>query len=524
SAAIQDYSPGAPSTSSATLALGASAATLDLVSEQAEQVTSPLLALRSENDKAPATHLQPFFNALANFTGISWNGCYTGVLQAGIENKKLVGYRSIPSSALSFLLDRIPEKTKPEIKELLKRVNRESDCVHRAFLLVKAIRAFSDTVVLWPGAAVSFGLLLGLNSYTVLSWTRSLPDIPTAVPITEHNNTALQPLSVRLPIDVLSWPEIMRFLQEKLSLQCNRSSAAEPSTKAEQNAAAEPNVTTPSVMNFTFETNFIAQQEQGIAEQMQTFNSENDEDMRDIFFARIICALKDDYQLPFGTFFHVCKWLNVSRGNVSSWYSKYQKRITQDHQPTAAMPIFPAQPMTNLVLQPMAMPATSFVITPAGTTNRPERTPPPQVAGAQIPHTNEMTTSAPSLVSAAIARQEQSVPLQQAPLVHERDAAATKPVLAVPTTASSSVTTNLNPTFPPFMQGTPEDETEENQDAQPSSSSALGFGWLSNEDFGDVSDITKDDLLALLTDGSPSRILEGIEEDLMIDGENEEQD
>ncbi|MGL5407278.1 MAG: hypothetical protein ACRDAP_00830, partial [Shewanella sp.] len=191
--------------------------------------------------------------------------------------------------------------------------------------------------------------------------------------------------------------------------------------------------------------------------------------------------------------------------------------------PTSAPMIpFTQASFTQGAMQPTS--ATPFTWSaPAATITSPSQV--PQLAlpshstvPAFVPQSPALTHPAPSALPAIAARQA-ALPVAISTVQPGVVPAAAPLVFTTPAVSSSAPAPQLAPVLPPFMQGTPEDETEENQDAQPSSSSALGFGWLSNEDFGDVSDITKADLLALLTDGSQSRILEGNEDDVLTDGE-----
>ncbi|MGL5335878.1 MAG: hypothetical protein ACRC9R_07000 [Enterovibrio sp.] len=462
-----------PSTSRVTAALGAPATQAPgQPVAQAAQLTGRHLVLRDENDTASVASLQQFFNALSRLTGLMWTGSYTGVVAAGRENRNLVGYGSVPAATLSFQLDSVPQYVNQQIRELLERVNNEKKAEVRAFLLVKALRACSESIVLWPGALMSFGFLLGLNSNAVVSWSRSLPGCSTVVPIGASGDRAALPLSVAIPVDVLSWPELVRLLQERFHLQLRGDTAA-PSLRTEE----------ASTMGLYFEQPFIDQQERGIAAQLRRFNSENDPQTRDILFARIICALKDNYSLPFGTFFQVCKWLRVQRGGISSWFSKYCKKNTT--QP-AAVPV-----PQSLALQPIATASTSAAATAP--------LPPvaaPQAAQALMPQAAVVRAPAPSLTPAVVTAQMQPLPPPVPPAVsmaQARATAATKPVFAGPIAGPSSAVTGLAPTLPPFVVPT---TSAEMQLPEEDAFSTLG---LNNNELDDLLGMNENAIVQFLT-------------------------
>ncbi|MGL5336653.1 MAG: hypothetical protein ACRC9R_11040, partial [Enterovibrio sp.] len=180
--------------------------------------TYPLLLVRRDQETYPLDQMQGFFRALSERVGLVWDQTYIG--ESG-ENTGNVGRGAIQPLSLSFSQHGIESCQNPEIRELLLRVNEAREPERRRTLLVRAMRAFSETAAFWSGMLGGFCFLLGVNIIALSSWLTTLPSVPTAAnrvagrPLSE---TAMsEPLSLKLPMDVLSLPEMLRFLQSHLA-------------------------------------------------------------------------------------------------------------------------------------------------------------------------------------------------------------------------------------------------------------------------------------------------------------------
>ncbi|MGL5334926.1 MAG: hypothetical protein ACRC9R_02070, partial [Enterovibrio sp.] len=394
-----------------------------------------------EQDTAPVSSLQAFFAALSSMVPILWNGNYSCLPMAG--GGPLIGKGSVAPSTLSFRQEGIDLCTDPALKELLIRANSEENSARRAFLFVKAMRAFSESVSLWPWALVSFGILLGLNSNAVTSWAKTLPAKPTLA--ARGALGSCPPLTIKLPIELLSFPELIRLLQDYIPL--TRSATASQSPAA-----------ISSTMDVFFEENFIGSQNPELAQRMRDFNQETDMRQRNDAFAKIICALKEALTLPEGTFVHACNLVNVSPSNVSSWYSKYKQRAatgrTTAPRRARTGPQTRAAPTPRLTLQPAALPAaTSTAVAPAVTVTAALSAATP-ITSAPVPQSLLQLTSlhstAPNLLAAIQTPtrrlQTQSSTLTARPLRRIAPAPSEAPtvvrplpLLVVPLTAISAV-------------------------------------------------------------------------------------
>ncbi|MGL5335978.1 MAG: hypothetical protein ACRC9R_07525, partial [Enterovibrio sp.] len=394
--------------------------------------------------------------------GIRWDGSYTGVFINGEENKNTVGKGSISSSALSFSPDAI-NGLEPEITELLLRINEATDLSRRAFLLVKAMRAFSEKALLWQGELISFALLLGLNYHSVSSWTQTRPNKPTAAnraALKVHAATSTPaPLSLYLSIDILNWSELVRFFQENIYLQCRPSSQ-----ERIRNAAA-----TPSAEGLFFDAGFIQQQEASLVELMLNFDRERACKTRNTLFAKIICVLKDVYYLPSGTFIHVCNLLKVPRSTVSGWYGKYmQTRSSANvaHFAPASRPqradvvpnaplhttssLFAATQTTQILQAPIA--TTSSM--PAGVRFLSQLTATSTTPTVNATASATATTSS-ALMSALIAPQSAQATMRQAGVMMAPASSAT------PAVAAQQMSSNL-PALAVSASSTTQQETQSN--------------------------------------------------------------
>ncbi|MGL5336678.1 MAG: hypothetical protein ACRC9R_11185, partial [Enterovibrio sp.] len=108
----------------------------------------PVLRMYAGEDAYPLNDVRTFFTALFNRTGLSWSGDYE---RRNTTNQGDVACGAILPTSLSFppaSLDRSPTA---EIRELMLRVNDEQNSERRRFLLVKVLRAFSESSLLWEG-------------------------------------------------------------------------------------------------------------------------------------------------------------------------------------------------------------------------------------------------------------------------------------------------------------------------------------------------------------------------------------
>ncbi|MGL5334923.1 MAG: hypothetical protein ACRC9R_02055, partial [Enterovibrio sp.] len=269
--------------------------------------------LQGNRSTSARNNLTAYFDALTFFTGLTWSGQYTGV--QGQVNNGPVGRSSISALDLSFSDHAITNCNSAEISELMRRANDERIDLHRRSLLIlKVLRAFSGTLTFWHGALTTLGILLGQNLHSVTPWSQSYPSMPTAAARQPHGAAGPAQLTLHLPISALSWDELLRFLQDQFPLQSVAAGAAAPLARGNSTAG------------LIFEDNFIRQQHVILADAMRSFNNETNDARRNFVFAKIIAALKERYQLPEGTFMHVCRWLGVNRGSVSSWVSNYRER------------------------------------------------------------------------------------------------------------------------------------------------------------------------------------------------------
>ncbi|MGL5408605.1 MAG: hypothetical protein ACRDAP_07805, partial [Shewanella sp.] len=237
-----------------------------------EALDPDVLSVYGERNFYPQAQLRTFFDALSNKIGLLWNNEYeksTAETAAGLGD---VGRGAIKPSALSFSEEKINECECAALKELLRRSNEEKDSAWRGFLLIKVLRAFCATYVLWHGVLITFGFLLGMNPKSVQSWYKTLPETPTVVAREARgdgpfSDTAMAaPLSIRLPMDVLSWPEMARFLREQFSMQLAPPEARAPSQAAEANSASESDAAEQRlIMRLSFTESFISRQENELA-------------------------------------------------------------------------------------------------------------------------------------------------------------------------------------------------------------------------------------------------------------------
>ncbi|MGL5334924.1 MAG: hypothetical protein ACRC9R_02060 [Enterovibrio sp.] len=483
----------------------------DLVME-AHRLGSTFI-LRRARDTSPVTHLNNFFDAFSKLTGLTWGGQHTGVSVQGRVDMSIVGRGSISASTLSFSTDFIRRCTNAEIKELMERVNGETNEDRRRLLLAKAIRAFSERVAFWHGGLATFWFLLGLNSHSVATWAQTMPSIPTAA--VRAAVTAPAPLTLYLPMEVLTWDEIVRFLQERVQLrQRPPSSAADTSTAS-----------APSTVRFFFEDAFINLQEPSLAQLMRDFNQEAECKKRNLMFAKIISILKDDpqYQLPEGTSMHVCEWLKVNRTSVSSWAAGYRRSLIgaaqQNNQPApqvTAAQMLPPQTRAQrtsaptLATPPLFMPAaTSTAVRPAVTTTatlqpimyapvpraiqqiRLMRAPAPLLTAPPLPTATSTVATPAVMMPAAIVTQTPQLLPMPAVLPATTSTAAALPVFATPVAATSTVTAQLAPVVQPFdPQAMSLDELLEQGAPQPTATEALDINM----------DLDDEELLGLFED------------------------
>ncbi|MGL5334925.1 MAG: hypothetical protein ACRC9R_02065 [Enterovibrio sp.] len=363
---------------------------------------APLLMLRDRNETADATLLAAFFEHLASLTGVSWDNTYTPVpLELG-DGRTLVGHGSVSVTALSFSNRAINRCTDQDIQELMRRVNAETNLERKRFLLVKAMRACSECTSFSPGLLICFGILVGLNSHTVPSWGKTLPDRPTAASISAPN----EQLTLHLPVDVLDWPELVRIFREQIGLRDSLPVAA---------ASIE---TAPSTMQFIFSEDFIRRQETELRDLMNQFNCEMHQHARNFKFVKIINALKDIYDLPSGIFSQTCNLLKVLSASASSWYSRYRQRIARRSQT--------AQPATATASHVRASAAPALnrlqsLFLPALTVGSPPSSPLPSPPAAAAVLSEQEGTQAAAPVFATPVVTARTATAQLAPVVQPFD-------------------------------------------------------------------------------------------------------
>ncbi|MGL5408388.1 MAG: hypothetical protein ACRDAP_06645, partial [Shewanella sp.] len=305
---------------------------------------STVLAVHKGRDLYPTAHLYAFFNALFKHIGLKWNGQYTKSTGGDTANLGDVGRGAVSSLSLHFSTKKINECQCPSLRELLLRINEESEADWRTFLLVKALRAFCETGSLWDGVFSAFGFLLNINPHSVKSWMKTLPvGTPTVVDRTASADGPLSAtamaasLSIPMPMHLLSLPEIVRFLVSRFSMQLAPPEAQTQSQTAATNSA--PN-TTPAaqalIMRLSFTNEFIHQQDPRLGALMQAFNGVQVMEERSRFLARIICVAKES--LPFGIYSRICQLLNVPTSGISGWCSDYKKTDYFRQMIASAMP------------------------------------------------------------------------------------------------------------------------------------------------------------------------------------------
>ncbi|MGL5249636.1 MAG: hypothetical protein ACRC7P_00945 [Enterovibrio sp.] len=416
-----------------------------------------------------ASALQVILPYLSQTTGIVWTdpaaAAATADAEQGDTGEQGAGASAISSLGLSFPQAATKTGLSPELRELLLRVNNELNRERRTYLLIRAMRAFSEMNVVESSTVATLGELLDLNSRYVPPWFSTLPAISTVV---ARGGADSEPLSIRLPIDLLKWPELVRFLRAHIPLQGS----------AETGAGA---ASIPSTMGLTFDPSFISQQHPELGKEIAKFHSAQTSPRRNIFFAHIICALKDSppQSLPLGTFFHVCRLLGVDRPSVSNWYTKYKNRTSASQSvvttpaptlvprtlvlhaatrasssrsiPSASVTSAPAAP--NLALRPIAAPVFTrtptllAMLTPTAT----------QVAPTFLQQSATASTT-PSLTLAAVARPaaltfpSPTAATSAAPSVVQAPAS---PAFTAPTSSSASAAGQLVPALPPFTVSVP---------------------------------------------------------------------
>ncbi|MGL5250608.1 MAG: hypothetical protein ACRC7P_05930, partial [Enterovibrio sp.] len=266
------------------------------------------------NTCIPESELKLFFQLLSQRIGINWNGQYrstngnsSGDAQAG----------AVSSIALSFPEDKMSKDIAPELKELLLRVNEEHNLERRRYLLIKALRAFNETIFIWGGVLAELGFFLGAPWGSVASWNRSRPQTPTAV---ARGASSDAELTLHLPIDVLRWPEVLRVL-----LYCIPELSSSQ-TAAGTSAAPEPR---PSTACLSFSSDFIARQSIELQTLIIEFHGETTVHSRNQLFAKIICVLVMDEGVvrPPDTYPRICDLLGVSRANTTNWLVRYRGTV-----------------------------------------------------------------------------------------------------------------------------------------------------------------------------------------------------
>ncbi|MGL6175812.1 MAG: hypothetical protein ACRC1U_02270, partial [Vibrionaceae bacterium] len=420
--AAQGYQPARGAARQA--ASSAAAALAPQASSQ--QAVPSILAVCPQYNSYSKESLSELFDKLFQKVGMVWNKECT-------SSGGCVSSGAVAASALSFSDEAIQACADPVLKELLLRVNAEGVPERRAYLLVKALRAYNELSTLWPGALTSFCFLLGICYNSVLSWQSSLPSMSTVAP---WGAPAGAPLTVRLPVDSLTWPELLRFLQEHVSLQQTPDLVSGQAGAAEQSpfpavltvptvqvgAGAAGPTPRASMAGYSFAQKAIDQCARipELSDMMRCFNQERDETKRNTLFVRIICVLKGIQTLPPNIVAHLCNSFGVTNMSISSWYLRYNRRATRDGAPSGD-----AGP-----LGAVAAPATPS-LTPAAVVRS---------ASLAFPVPAATTSAAPSAV------QTPAPPVFTAPIT---------------STAPNISAAQLDPTLLPFTQATPPPTLEE---------------------------------------------------------------
>ncbi|MGL5291828.1 MAG: hypothetical protein ACRC9T_07890, partial [Vibrionaceae bacterium] len=256
----------------------------------------------------------------------------------------------------------------------------------------------------WDGAFTTFGFLLDINPHAVKSWQKAWQEgFPTVVdrsagadgPFSAAAMAA--PLSIPLPMDLLSWPEVARFLLSRFAMQLAPEQTQAQSQTAEASFDQNADVTAqPLIMRLSFSEDAIKKQELWVRQLMQDFNRGRVAKVRDKLFARIVCILKEALPLPFGTFSRVCELLGITSSSVSAWCGDYKIRITAAqaaNQGPSAKPATTSIAVPSLaVASSSSAPLQTFVI--------------PQAASASVRQNIATTVSTSSAASATIVRQQ----------------------------------------------------------------------------------------------------------------------
>ncbi|MGL5407403.1 MAG: hypothetical protein ACRDAP_01490, partial [Shewanella sp.] len=347
----------------------------------------------------------------------------------------------------------------------------EQDDTRRRYMLVKAMRAFNEAFVLWYRALATFGIVLDLAYSAVTSWVVTLPSLPTAAARRANGDIDTEmssPLSLFLPIDLLNWPEMVRFLKPIVGLQINEPLSA---------AGASPS---PLIMRLAFTHNFSEQQDARLSRLVQSFNNEPDEPKRNRIFVKIIYLLKDVVALPADTAPRVAELLGIANRGVLQWLYSTRAPLDTDQEQNAADPESGQQSGARRRARRVATSssrtaATSTVVRPATTVTSTMQ------AGVTVPALSQQTSTrrtcapraTPSLSVSAVAtstavrpvtattavlQTTMSAQVHQAPQIIRPPASLVRspaPLLtAPPTTATSavmgSVTTRQAPLFGPM--------------------------------------------------------------------------
>ncbi|MGL5336250.1 MAG: hypothetical protein ACRC9R_08940, partial [Enterovibrio sp.] len=113
--------------------------------------TAAILSVQRGREFYPLVRLQALFDALSDSFGFIWNGVYTRAENVADPSLGDVGRGALSPASLSFSEQRIAEYQCPALRDLLHRVNAETNSAQRAFLLIKALRAFCETQCHWEG-------------------------------------------------------------------------------------------------------------------------------------------------------------------------------------------------------------------------------------------------------------------------------------------------------------------------------------------------------------------------------------
>lgn len=360
------------------------------------------------------------------------------------------------------------------------RANAESAPERRKYLLIKALRAFSETTAhLWSGALARFSFFLDMVWSSVTSWIISLPNAPTTVAARPTS----PPLPLNLPTDVLTWQELVNFLQPLLSLLLAPPftaaavgvGVAGPSSAGIVGQRAEETVY--STVGLSFLESFIAHQEPHLRKLMREFNNQNNLRSRNKLFAKILSILKDSLSLPYGTYSRVCELVGESRVNISNWLVRYRSTISVVQGATGSAPAqvpapqmaAPTAPASIFAPQPVTTPAITLpaqIATPVTTQTISVRS--PQVVARRLIVQRRVTPLATTVTS---------VPARQAPVFFPATTTAASPAHSVAQTAapvftapampSTSAAAQLAPVVPPFSPSVSETSLEALLDLQP---------------------------------------------------------